>query len=562
MTCVPRLRTLAAGLLAAGLAFYCFDVGASDSTPRFFPDDPIRDEPETQDASICRSWLVSDDYDSFQHTILSRGQRVYARALNVNTIDEVPNSGWFTNPIGGPEASLALLQSLDRESGPAPGPWTIVEGKPEGIQPGFVLSDSTGQRFFVKFDPPSNPEMASGAEVISTNFFRLFGYYVPENYIARIRPEQLVIDEHATVRRDGRIHKFTKRDLDGILRRAARSPDGSYRLMASKGIRGRPIGPFRYHGTRPDDPNDIFPHEHRRELRGMVVLAAWLNHHDVGSHNSFDTVIDFGGRQVVRHYLLDFGATLGSGSIEAQKRRAGNEFLWEARPTLLTALTLGFYVRPWIKVDYPKLPAVGRIEGDHFEPEKWKPEYPNPAFQNSRGDDTFWAARRLAAFSDEIIRAVVKTAEFTDARAEDYLVEVLIKRRDRALRQWLTDVNPLVDFTLDGAGVLTFRNMAVDAQVTSAPAAYLGRWAKFDNRIGLAEPFTGEWKSPESRAQAPAALLADAEFLIAEIGAVHSAHPAWSHPLRVYFRRHENGWETVGLERIPDIPTNAVTSTR
>lgn len=119
-----------------------------------------------------------------------------------------------------------------------------------------------------------------------------------------------------------------------------------------------------------------------------------------------------------------------------------------------------------------------------------------------------------------------------------------------------------MDFTLDGAGVLTFRNMAVDAQVTSAPAAYLGRWAKFDNRIGLAEPFTGEWKSPESRAQAPAALLADAEFLIAEIGAVHSAHPAWSHPLRVYFRRHENGWETVGLERIPDIPTNAVTSTR
>jgi hypothetical protein len=552
---------MAAALLVAGGVLASWVAGAGSSTPKFLPDDPIQYEPETQDASNTPSWLVSDDYDDFQHTLFGRGKRVDARALNVNTMDEVPNSGWFTNRIVGPDSSFAasvarLIQSLGRESGPAPGPWTIVEGKPEGIQPGFVVADSTGQRYFVKFDPPSNPEMASGAEVISTRFFHLFGYYVPENFIARIRTEELLIDEHATIRRNGRIHKFTQRDVKDILRRAARSGDGSYRLMASKQIAGRPIGPFRYYSTRPDDPNDIFPHEHRRELRGMRVLAAWLNHHDVGSSNTFDTVIDVGGRQVVRHYLLDFGATLGSGSIEAQKRRAGNEFLWEARPTLLSALTLGLYVRPWITVDYPDLPALGRIEGDHFEPEGWKPDHPIPAFKNSREDDTFWAARRVAAFTDEIIRTIVKTAEFGDVRCEDHLVEVLIKRRNKVLQRWLTDVNPLVDFALDSGGVLTFRNAAVDAQVASAPSEHIVRWARFDNQTGLAEAFTGELRTPESRLQAPPDLLASAEFLLAEIGAAHPEHTAWSHPVRVYFRRHDSGWETVGLERLPDPATH------
>ena len=80
-------------------------------------------------------------------------------------------------------------------------------GKTEGISARFDrFATRTGQLYFIKFDPPSNPEMASGAEVISTKFFHAFGYHVPENYIATHPPRiDMVIAEGTTIEdEDGR----------------------------------------------------------------------------------------------------------------------------------------------------------------------------------------------------------------------------------------------------------------------------------------------------------------------------------------------------------------------
>ncbi len=89
--------------------------------------------------------------------------------------------------------------------------------------------------------------------------------------------------------------------------RANRSADGSYRVMAQRGLPGRVIGGFKYFGTRPDDPNDIVPHEHRRELRALQVFGAWTNLVDMKAGNTLDTVITENGRSYVRHYLQDVG---------------------------------------------------------------------------------------------------------------------------------------------------------------------------------------------------------------------------------------------------------------
>ncbi|MCA1562906.1 MAG: hypothetical protein LC804_22435 [Acidobacteria bacterium] len=311
------LRAAAAGWIVLAIAA----VSGGAAGRKFYPDDPLANDPETQDASAVRPWDISNQYDLIENSFLGAGDSDARRAANVNTVDEVPDSSWFTNRIGIRSiANDELIKGPDTGTGPAAGTWTVLSKKTEGVTPGFTMRDSTGEVYWIKFDPKSNPEMASGAEVVSTKFFHAFGYHVPENYVATLRRESLALAPGATLRdRDGRKRPMTIDDIDDILELAAPNSDGTYRVLASRNLPGQPLGPFRYYGTRPDDPNDIFPHEHHRELRGLSVFSAWLNHDEVRSTNSLDTVVEGPGRRIVRHHLLDFGSTLGSGSVQAQK---------------------------------------------------------------------------------------------------------------------------------------------------------------------------------------------------------------------------------------------------
>ena len=199
--------------------------------------------------------------------------------------------------------------------------------------------------WFIKFDPESNPEMATGAEMVATKLFWALGFHVPENHLAVLRRDNLVVGDTATIRDlTGRKRKLTEGDVDELLTRGARNDDDTFRVIASKALAGKPVGPYRYYGTRPDDPNDILPHEHRRELRGPARLLGVaqprrLAQHQLPRHASSSGT----AASCVWHHLIDFGSTLGSASLHAQKPRAGNEYIWEARPTVITALTLGLY---------------------------------------------------------------------------------------------------------------------------------------------------------------------------------------------------------------------------
>jgi hypothetical protein len=128
------------------------------------------------------------------------------------------------------------------------------------------MTDPSGQLYQIEVDPPSNPELASSAEIIGTAFYHAIGFNTVEVYRAELDRAALVISERATIRDplNGKRRRLMKSDLDVVFERAARGPNGRYRVLVSRFAAGKPLGNFRYYGTRPDDPNDIVPHEHRR----------------------------------------------------------------------------------------------------------------------------------------------------------------------------------------------------------------------------------------------------------------------------------------------------------
>ena len=402
--------------------------------------------------------------------------------------------------------------------------------------------------------------MASAAEVIGTAIYHALGYNVVEVYITDVDPAKIRIAPNARIRvvtAPKGVRSFVQEDLNAVLARAARRPDGRVRVLASRFAEGSPLGSFRYEGQRPDDPNDVFPHEHRRELRANRVFAAWLNHDDSRGLNSLDMLERADGKAWVKHYMFDFGSIMGSGTVFAQKPRAGNEYIFDVKPGLLTALTFGLYFKPWITIRYPDVPAsVGRFEGTRFKPDAWKPEYPNPAFQNMRPEDAFWGARLVARFTPEDVAAIVAKGEYSDPAATAYVTKVLLERRRKVLETWLNGVTPLVEPAIVD-GVLHAVNVAVAEGVADAPKRYTAQWFTWNNAAGTRQPVGGEVElagSADLALPLPVALASReaGEYIGVTVAGEHPAHPGWAaHPVTFSFRRTPAGWEAVGITREP-----------
>ena len=154
------------------------------------------------------------------------------------------------------------------------------------------------RRYFVKFDPPgrarARDRRRGGRDAP-----------VPRAWATTCRRRSIGTSAPRVPRdrrrtppsgcRTGTVAPCGPSDIDEQLRRAQRNPDGSYRVILGEALEGTPLEGFMYEGTRPDDPNDIVPHENRRELRGLRVFSAWVNHTDAKAINSLDTLVD-GGR--------------------------------------------------------------------------------------------------------------------------------------------------------------------------------------------------------------------------------------------------------------------------
>ncbi len=514
----------------------------SGQARKFYADDPLDREPPPRPANDVKNRKLSDYFDLFSHQFGKTGERQPEKgpripAGAVNTLGEAMQSSWWEKRhYYRTMTNEELARGPGQGTPPADGPLTVISAKTEGITPGFVMLDSSKRRFFVKFDPLTNPEMATAADSITSRIYYALGYNVPQNYIIQFDDDRLVLGEDVSVRDSrGRPRKMTRHDLYLIMSKVPKTREGFYRATASLSLPGKPVGPPRYYGMRADDPNDVVPHEHRRDQRALHIPAAWVAHDDSRAINNLDVVAEEGGVKFVKHYQLDFGSTLGSASQKANSPRSGIYF-FDLKQSAVNLFSLGLYVPYWQRANYPDFPSVGRFEWKQFDPEKWVPEYPNPAFLNRLPDDEFWGAKQVMSFTDDNVRAIVETGALSDKKAEAWLIECLIHRRDKIGRAYFAKLLPFDRFAVRNSR-LEWVDLSEKHGFGSAGPVSI-EWASFDNESErrTAIPSAGTQAVPP---------MAGNAYLVADI----ASRKTPAHKISVYLRKRNAETEIVGIDR-------------
>jgi hypothetical protein len=375
------------------------------------------------------------------------------RAANVNALDQVPDSTWFTNRIGRRSLSPAEVAIGPNRTGSPEGhkPWRIDGSKVGGTAVGFAITDRRGVRYLLKFDHRGMPEVETGAAVVTQRLLWAAGYNVPEDYLVHLRREDLVVGRDAMmVDALGRKRRLTEAWVDRALASIEVAPDGTIRGLVSQFLPGRPLGGHGRDGVRADDPNDRVPHQLRRELRGAHPIFAWLDHRDIKQDNTVDSwVADREDPSVhyVVHYLVDFGKALGAMPYTNCLRTKGLA-TYDLSMMARSLVTLGVWQRRAARCRRLEVGGVA-LENGGFDPGAWRPNTLSyfPIYDHDRFDG-FWGAAIVARFGEAQIRAAVDQARFTDRRAAGRMTRLLLARRAAILRYWFSRVNPVDGFAV------------------------------------------------------------------------------------------------------------------
>ncbi len=436
-------------------------VGCAAGERRFPLREPMwRDtDLEPQNTAAPAAYESSFAWDAADNTIFRPVSRFFAvspgaEATNVNALDEVPDSSWFENRIGRRAMTTAEIArgSCDEKvldvSAPD-GTWIVDGGKPNGANPGFRVNIPGVGKFMLKADPKEEPERATGAAAIAARLYHAAGWHSPCDSVVYFRPAILKLKPGLTVTDNSGVAKpFDRAALDKLLANASHRGD-RVRMVASKWLPGKVLGPFTYAGVREDDPADVIPHEDRRDLRGARVIAAWLNHFDSREQNTMSTWMP---EKYVRHYYLDLGDCFGSQwAWDGISRRLGHAYYLDVPYLLEDFVTFGAIARPWERAERTSI--FGYFSAKDFDPEAWRGGYPNPAFGRMTEHDAAWAARILARFDRPAIEAAVRAGDFTDERDTKYLVDTLVARRDAITRRWFAKLSPIADVVVRGRSV-------------------------------------------------------------------------------------------------------------
>ena len=135
-----------------------------------------------------------NDPDRIDHTIFRQLSELWLyeldrEAINVNALDEVPDSSWFVNRLGRERLPIErLVQGACSTADEPPRPWTVIRAKPAGSSPGLVVRSADDRTFLFKIDFDL-PERGTAADSIGTRIFWAAGYHTPCNRVVSFAPD-------------------------------------------------------------------------------------------------------------------------------------------------------------------------------------------------------------------------------------------------------------------------------------------------------------------------------------------------------------------------------------
>jgi hypothetical protein len=180
--------------------------------------------------------------------------------------------------------------------------------------------------------------------------------------------------------------------------------------------------------------------------------------------------VEENGCKFLRHYLLDFGSSLGANDIPTEYFHS-HEYGIDLGNITKEIVTLGFYESPNEKRAHVISPEIGNFTSYEFDPGSWKQTYSSVMFDNMTDEDAFWATRVILSFNEGDLRSIIETAEYSDPQTNDYMLRTLLDRQRMVARYWLAKTDALSDFSIQRTtnGVnLTFTDLMVANRLGSS----------------------------------------------------------------------------------------------
>src|SRR5207248_251596 len=200
------------------------------------------------------------------------------------------------------------------------------------------------------------------------------------------------------------------------------------------------------------DPSTPEKNSGAERISTLVLHAAGYNvpHNTIVSFRSSDLVL---AEDAYHTDVVGKRRPLTRGDLEAVLKkikplsngpyRVGHEYIFDGGAMSRSLVTFGLWHRPWEEHGRIVHPEIGYYDSELFEPERWKPNYPNPAFNRMDEADGYWGAKIVTAFSDEVIEKLARAGEYSRSEVTTYLADTIKRLRDAIDRYWLDRVDPL-----------------------------------------------------------------------------------------------------------------------